>query len=274
MFRCEPLNCSVSELWRKLFKLGTLGNLWGGSRVRVPPRLRSGSDSGYHTPTFIIKMVTRSELLELLSSDFKRFIYDPFLTAESLVFTKTGTAQETRLLHELKLATGVMANSTLKCRYNNNIFNPWYSEAYWHLHLNSMKDVFAFFGFKEGVGNPTSVMTENHIGIIVEDGKMFFSSADGDNQQKVEITGIDMTTDFIYKITKSRLYTFPLPQIVPYFDEFRIITPDRVWSLRQDNSTYLFDDTVYHCMFFIENLVGSDKFFKIKKFVYGEQYAD
>lgn len=219
-------------------------------------------------------MVTRSELLKLLGSDFKRFVYDNFLAFGSLVFTKTGTAQETKLLHEIKLATGVLANSTLKMRYNNNIFNPWYSEAYFHLHLNSMKDVFAFFGFKEGVNDPTSVMTENHVGIMVENGKMYFSSADGNNQQKVEITGVDMTTDFIYKISGSKLYTFPLPQIIPYFDTFRIITPDRIWRMRQNNSTYRPDDTVYHCMFFIENTTGSEKFFKIKKFVYGEEYAD
>lgn len=219
-------------------------------------------------------MVTWRETLNLLSTDFKRFIYDPFLSTENLIFTKTGTADETRMLHELKLSTGLLEGSTLKLRYNNNIFNPWYSEAYFHVILNSMKDVFVFFGFKETVEDPTSVMVENHIGVMVENEKLYFSSANGSYQQKVEVSGIDMTTDFIYKIVGSKLYTFPLPQIIPYFDTFHIITPDRVWSLKQDNSTYPPEDSVYNCVFFIKNTVGIEKFIKLKKFVYGEEYAD
>lgn len=219
-------------------------------------------------------MTTKWELLDLLSTSFKRFLYDPFLSTENMILTKTGTADESRLLHDLKLSTGILEGSTLKLRYNNNIFNPWYSEAYFHLHLNSMKNVFAFFGFKESVGDPASLMTENHVGVILENEKVYFSTGDGKSQQKVEISGLNATSDYLYKIVGSKLYTFPFPQIIPYMDTFRIITPDRIWTLRQHNTTFVPEDQIYYCIYFIKNLVGEDKFIRSRKFIYGEEYAD
>ncbi|MEM2614620.1 MAG: hypothetical protein QXO15_10450 [Nitrososphaerota archaeon] len=212
--------------------------------------------------------------MELLSTGFNKFLYDNFNSTESLIFTRTGSAEEEKRLMDLTLKTGIMANSTLKARYNMNIFNICYGKAYFNLYVNSVKDVFAFFGFKVTPEDPTSTMTEEHAGVMIENGKLYFSTANGSNQQKSEIIGINPTRDMIYKIEYDKLYTFPLPQTIPYFDTFHIIPQDRIWTLRQQNSTFPPKDTSYYCVFFIKNLVGKDKFIKIKKFVYGERYVD
>lgn len=219
-------------------------------------------------------MVTREDLLELLATSFNKFMFDNFSSTEALIFTKTGTAEVDKRWGDLTLNTGILENSTLKARYNMNLFNICYGQAYFNLYFNSIKDVFGFFGFKITPENPTSTMTEEHAGVMIENGKVYFSTSNGSRQQKVEITGIDPTRDMVYKIEYDKLFTFPLPQKIPYFDTFHIITPDRVWTLRQQNSTYPPKDTSYYCMFFIKNLVGLNKFLKVKKFIYGERYVD
>jgi len=227
-------------------------------------------------------MVTRDELLELLATDFNKFIYDDFnyiqnwrlFSAPGLTFAKTGSAEEDIKLLQMRMNTGIQANSTLFGYYNYNIFNPMYGKAYFHLQLSSMKNIFVFFGFKETLDLPTSAMTEKHIGIMVENNKMYLSSSDGTTQQKVEIVGLDMTRDNIYRIENDKLYTYPFPYYSPYLDNVRLITPDRIWTMRQQNSTYPPDDTAYYCCFFIKNLTGADAYINVKKFIYGEEYAD
>ena len=231
-------------------------------------------------------MVTRDELMELLASGFNRFIYDNFNSTESVVLTKTGTAAETKRIMELKLSTGILANSTIKARYNYNIFSPVYGSAFFRLQFSDTIDIKAFFGFKETSDSPifgsVGSMVEYHSGVTLEPDimtpalgtKMYFTTGDGVSQQKVEILGIDSTHDFIYKIQWNKLSTLPLPQIIPYFDEFRIITPDRVWTLNQANDSVLPFDTSYYVMFYLENLSNDERNVRIKSFVYGEEYAD
>jgi hypothetical protein len=142
------------------------------------------------------------------------------------------------------------------------------------MQFSSAKNIFAFVGFKEYPEDPQSQMTENHSGIIVENKKLYFSTGNGKFQQKVEILGIDITRDFVYKIKYNELHTCPLPQIIPYLDTFRIITPDRVWTMNQKNSTYPPGDTGYYFMVFLKNLTNEDKFINLKSFVYLQEYAD
>ena len=231
-------------------------------------------------------MVTRDELVELLATGFSRFLYDNFLSTESIVLTKTGTSSETKRIMELELSTGILSNSTIKARYNYNIFNPIYSSACFRLQFSDTANVRAFFGFKETANDPifgaVGSMVEYHAGVFVEPDiltpalgtKMYWSTGDGTSQQKVEILGVDITRDMIYKIQGQKLSTFPLPQVIPYFDTFRLITPDRIWTLRQDNSSVLPYDTNYYIMFFLENLENLDKNVRIKSLTYGEEYAD
>jgi hypothetical protein len=209
-----------------------------------------------------------------LARRYNRFFYDTFLSTERLIFTKTLTAIETKRLGELKLSTGVMANSTIKMRYDYNIFNIFYGEAIIRMQFSSAKNIFAFVGFKEYPEDPKSQMAENHSGIIVENEKLYFSTGNGKFQQKVEIVGIDITRDFVYKIKYNELHTCPLPQIIPYMDTFRIITPDRIWTMNQKNSTYPPSDTGYYFIVFLKNLTNEDKFINLKSFVYLQEYAD
>lgn len=223
-------------------------------------------------------MVEMSELLELLATKFNRFMFDNFQSTEQINSAVTGTAEVTGNLFELKLNTGVLSLSTAKAYYAMNWFNPVYSTLDLRLYLNSMENLFLFCGFMEGLEEPTSVMLNSHAGLMVENGKLYFSTARTtpqiSGQQKTEISGADMTKDFIYKIENDKLSTFPLPQIIPYFDNFRIITPDRIWTLKATNGNYGPWDEVHYLVFYLKNLVGAQKILRVKAVTYGEEYAD
>ena len=227
-------------------------------------------------------MATKAELMELLATGFNKFMYDQFLSTDQIYSAITGTAEVTDKLMELRLNTGTLANSTAIAYYNNNIFNPYYATAYFHLFLDNLKhdlegnikDVFMFFGFKQSSAAPTWNMTENHSGFMIHDGKLYSSTGDGSNQQLVEITGIDPTRDMIYKIEYNRFSTFPLPQVIPYFDTFHIITPDRIWTHKQTNTTIMPADQLYYLMFYITSTTGAEKILRVKAVTYGEMYAD
>jgi len=231
-------------------------------------------------------MVTNQEIMEALAVGFNRFLYDDFRTLDGVAITKTGTAAETARVLDFKLSSGIMANSTIKVRYNYNIFNPTYADAYFRVQFSDTENIKAFFGFKETSDAPifgdVGTMVEYHVGVTIEPDiknallgpKMYFSTGDGTSQQKVEILGIDATRDMIYKISGHELSTYPLPQVIPYFDNFRLITPDRVWTKKQDNSSVLPFDTTYYMMFYLKNLTNEEKNVRIKSVTYGEEYAD
>jgi len=219
-------------------------------------------------------MITRAELMELLATGFNRFMYDQFLSTEQINSATTGSGVVTPRIMELEINTGIAANSTARCYYNTPWFNPVYSTAYFRFYLKEMSNVFAFIGFKENTAEPTFNMTQSHSGIMCYNGKMYFSTANGTNQKRVEITGIDMTKDMIYKIEYNKLSTFPLPQIIPYFDTFRIITPDRIWTLKQTNETSKPKDEVHYLLLYIKNNATAEKYLRLKSITYGEEYAD
>lgn len=218
------------------------------------------------------------QFLDEFTRKYNRFFDERFLSSERWIFTKTKTAFEDVKLGEMKLSTGVMAESTIKARYDYNIFNIVYGTAYLRFQFTSIKDVFAFIGFKEGVSDPTFEMTENHAGIFINNGKIYFSTGrtrgNITEQKKVELSGVDPLRDFIYKIEHYKLSTCPLPQIIPYMDTFRVITPDRIWTLNASNAEVMPEDTAYNFIIYLKNLVNMEKILKVKFFTYIEEYAD
>lgn len=231
-------------------------------------------------------MVDMNELLELLATKFNRFLFDNFYSTENLNSAVTGTGEVSSKIFELGLNTGVLASSTAKAYYNLNLFNPVYSNLYLRFYLNSMADCKVFIGFKESIADVDWLdgvqIKESSSGLMIENGKLYaYSSrmtAAGPpavySQQKTEIGGIDVTKDFIYKIINEKFSTLPLPQVIPYFDGFRIITPDRIWTLRASNGTNPPEDKVHYLVFCIKNTTGAEKILRIKNLTYGEEYAD
>ena len=249
-------------------------------------KIKQGRPSAVSCPCTLIKMVDMSELLELLATKFNRFLFDNFCSTENLNAAETGTAEISSSIFELKLNSGVLASSTAKAYYNLNLFNPVYSNLYMRFYLNSMADCKVFLGFKESTDDvdwaDAVQVKESSVGLMVENGKLYaYSSrmtAAGPpavySQQKTEISGIDVTKDFIYKIINEKFFTQPLPQVIPYFDDFRIITPNRIWTQRASNGTYPPEDKVHYLVFCIENTTGAEKILRIKNITYGEEYAD
>lgn len=219
-------------------------------------------------------MVTKEEMLELLATQYNRFLFDQMYSSEQMDTLSTGSAAVEPKIFELALSTGVLENSTAKAYYNQPLFNPVYATAYARFFMNSTADVFAFVGFKETNENPTLAMVESHQGLMINNGKLYASSADGSEQQRVEISGIDPTKDMIYKIKANAFSTFPLPQVIPYFDGFRIITPDRIWTEKARTANVQVKDQVHYFMFFIKNSVNVNKILRLKALTYGEDYAD
>ena len=227
-------------------------------------------------------MIDKWELLDTLAAQFKLFMHDNFLSTDKINSAVLGTGEVTDAVMSLKLSTGILSNSYAKIYYELPLFNPHYSQIIFRVRLNSMASCIAFFGFKETSADPSFDMNESHAGILVYNGKVYASTgrlvSEGPpaiyEQQRVEITGIDMTRDFLYKIIGSSFYTQPLPQIIPYFDTFRIITPDRIWTLNSANTTYPPNDHVHYIVAFIKNFVNSNKYLDISHITYGEEYAD
>ncbi|MFA5084083.1 MAG: hypothetical protein WC475_01695 [Candidatus Paceibacterota bacterium] len=231
-------------------------------------------------------MVEREDLIDTIATGFNRFMCDDFGNLDSLIFTKTGTAIETAGIMNLKLSSGLLSASSIKARYNLNIFNITLARAFFHLQFSDTENIQAFFGFKETSEDPifgaSGGMVEYHVGVMIEPDitnalngpKVYFSTGDGTAQQKVEILGIDATRDYIYKIAGNKLYTMPLPEVVPYFGSFQILDANRIWTLKQENSGALPFDTSYYCMFYLKNLTNEEKNVRIKALTYGEDYAD
>jgi hypothetical protein len=231
-------------------------------------------------------MVTREELLELLATSFNKFLFDNFQSTEQINSAITGTGEVTTTLFNLILKTGILANSTAKAYYNLNYFNPVYSKLFMRFYLNSMANCKAFLGFKESIADidwaAAVQIKESSAGLMIENGKLYAYTSRLTlvgppavySQQKTEILGIDVTKDFIYQIENQKFSTFPLPQVIPYFDGFRIITPDRIWTLRANNETYPPEDKLHYLYACIKNTVGADKRIYLKSITYGEEYAD
>ena len=223
-------------------------------------------------------MEITQEFIDELQKKYNCFLIDQFYSTQNLNEVLTQTGSSTKELFQLRLSTGIQANSTVKFYYNLNRFNPIYSKAYFRLSFSDIKDILAFVGFKKTYTDPTYNMIESHSGLLINNNKPYLSTGNelglAAGYQNTEISGIDFTRDFIVKIEGNKLSTMPMPQIVPYFDTFRIISENRVWTLKVTNSTYPPEDVTHYIVFFIKNLTNEDKRLTIRHFCYLEEYAD
>ncbi|MHA1228363.1 MAG: hypothetical protein ACTSPV_16645 [Candidatus Hodarchaeales archaeon] len=202
-------------------------------------------------------MVTKDEFIEDFGVKNNYWILENFQSTEQINTAVTQTAVINPLLHEFTLRTGVQEGSEARAYYERNIFNPVYAKALFRLYMNDMKDCFAFFGFKQSNSAPTYNMAESHVGFMVNDGVLYFSSArddvDNPGQQRQPIVNIDIEEQL------------GLPVVVPV---------TRKWSQPLTNGTYPPEDRMHHLLFYIKNNVGKDKYLRVRKLVYWEDYAD
>ena len=208
------------------------------------------------------------------AEDLNKYIYDNYNSIDSIILTTTFTGYLYNKIFELEHSTGIAAKSTCMTHYNLNYFNPIYGEAVWKCYMNSDEDVFAFFGFKKTLSQPTLNMVESHAGFMINNGKLYASAADGDTQQRIEIIGIDLTRVQNYKIEYNKFYIQPLPKIEEALGLPEILSVDRVWKLKKTLSTFPPENIVHYIVQYIKNSVNADKRIKFNRFIYKEVYAD
>ena len=198
------------------------------------------------------------------AEDLNKYLYDNYYSTEMLEVLTTQTGIVNTNIFELELNTGISQNSISEVYYNLNYFNPLYSEAVWKCYLNSMRDCFIFFGYKETIAEPTLNMTESHAGFIISGGKLYASVADGDTQQRVEN----------FKIAYNKFYIMPLPVVEEELSLPHILSIDRVWKEYVQLTNYPPENKVHWIVQFIKNSVGAEKYIKFNRFIYKEVYAD
>ena len=218
------------------------------------------------------------DVVEELQRKYNQFLLDNFYSTERLNEVVTQTGVITKELFQLQLKTGIQQDSTAKVYYDLNRFNPFYSKAYFRVSISDMSDVFVWIGFKKAFSDPAYDDDESHSAIMIRNGKLYLTTGNelgvATGYQNTEVTGVDCTRDFIFKIEKNKLSTMPLPQIIPYMDTFRIISPNRIWTHRVTNSTSPPEDVTHYILFFISNTTNNNKTVTIKHFHYLEEYAD
>ena len=220
------------------------------------------------------------------AEDLNKFLYDNYYSTENIDETTTKTAFLYNNIFELDHSTGVTEGSVCMTNYNLNYFNPLYAEAVWKCYMNSMDDVYAFFGFKETLAEPifpsVGPMVESHAGFMLDKGKqgpiLYASVGDGTEQQIVELIGIDCTRVQNYKIAYNKFYVEPLPEtratmgIPGILTTFPLIKRD--FKLMTTLSNYPPFNQVHYIVQYIKNSVGEDKRIKFNRFIYKEVYAD
>lgn len=211
---------------------------------------------------------------ELDIEDLKIYFYDMFLTTESILERLTGDAYNEWRAGEIIMSTGIPEGGSSHLHYDNQIFNPTYAEIIFKLRLSSIADMKGFFGFRSNLTEPTIDMVESHAGILMDSGKIYFSSGDGYSQQRVEIVGLDIKKIYEFKIAFDKLYIKPLPQVEQYLGLPTIRRVERVWALVQQNSTYPPDDRYHWITLYMKNKVSAEKLLYLNRIVYKEEYPD
>lgn len=206
--------------------------------------------------------------------DLKIYFYDSFLSEDQFNILDGGSGYVEIKPTYLKMSCGVTKSSYAHINYDGKFFNPLYAEAVFKLQLNTKTDMIAFWGFKDSLDAPTANMTESHAGFLIADNKIYLSTADGDNQQKVEINTIDVTKMFEYKIRYNEFSYKPLPEIEMQLSLPTIISVDRVWKLLQTNSNYPPENQSHYLVAYIGNNATTGKYLYINRIIYKEQYAD
>lgn len=213
------------------------------------------------------------------AEDLKTFIYDNFYSTEHLELTTAVTGFLINKITEMRLTTGSTLGSSCMTNYDIANFNPLYAEAVWKGYASSMDDCFIFWGFKETLNAPTFDMTESHAGFMIEDGKIYASVADGDEQQRVELIGIDVTRVENYKIAYNRFFIEPLPAIEEQLGLPGVLTTfpyiKREWVEVTQLTNYPPENQVHYIVQYINNGANNlDKKMTFNRFIYKEVYAD
>lgn len=213
------------------------------------------------------------------AEDLNIFLYDNFYSTEHIELTTSITGFLYNKITEMILSTGVTANSVCMTNYDHNIFNPLYSEAVWKCYMNSMDDCFVFFGFKESLAAPTFDMIESHTGFMVYNGKVYASVADGTEQQRVELIGIDAVRVENYKIAYNRFFIQALPEAEEILSMPGILTTfphiKRTWIEVTQLSNYPPINQKHYILHYITNIKNNlDKRITFNRFIYREVYAD
>ena len=184
---------------------------------------------------------------------------------------------------QMMMETGIAANSSIMINYNIPYFNPLYGEAVWKCYMNSMDNCFAFFGYKETTATPippsVGPMVESHAGFIIDEGKLYASVADGTEQQKVEIIGIDTTRVENFKINYNRFYIEALPQVESELGIPGVLTTFPLIKRKFVEVTQLSNyppiNQVHYIVHYISNQTNNlNKRIYFNRFIYKEVYAD
>ena len=208
------------------------------------------------------------------AEDLNKYFYDNYASTENIDVTETQTGHVESKIFELELNTGVTANSVALAYYNNVLFNPLYGEAVWKMQMNSMNDVFCFFGFKATTAEPTFAMVESHAGFMIYNGHLYASVADGFTQQRVEIVGIDCTRVENFKIAYDKFSIMPLPVVEEELGLPHVLSIERKWKEYTTLSNYPPENTNHYIMQYIKNSTGATKYIRFNRFIYKEVYAD
>jgi len=213
------------------------------------------------------------------AEDLNYFIYDNYYSTEHIELTTIATGFLYNKITGLTLSTGITANSICMLNYDRAMFNPLYSEAVWKCYMNSQENCFAFFGFKESLAEPTFDMIESHAGFMIEDGKVYASVANGTEQQRVELIGIDATRVENYKIAYNRFFVQPLPMAEEVLSLPGILSTfphiKRTWEEVTELSNYPPQNHVHYIVQYITNIKNNlDKRITFNRFIYREVYAD
>lgn len=206
--------------------------------------------------------------------DLKIYFFDSFLNSDQFESLTSGDAYYNHAPTDLLLNAGTVENSYIRLNYIGNNYNPLYSEIVFKLNLSSKDNIFAFWGFKKTLDAPTENMTESHAGFMIINNKVYLTTADGDNQQKVEIVTIDITKVYEYMIKFNQFSYKPLPQVEIYLGMPSISRVARVWKLLQTNSTYPPENEVHYIMMYLQNKTIIQKTLNINRIIYKEEYAD
>jgi len=204
--------------------------------------------------------------------NLRYYLHDNFLTSEQFkILTQEDAYMENKTC-ELKLGTGLKESGSILLSYDNPIFNPKYGELLVKLRLTSKDDVVAYWGFKQNLTEPTETMIESHAGFLLINGKLYATTGNGSNQQKVQIQGLDLTKFYEYKIVYNKFYLAPLPEVLTYLGTPIIKKVPYEFRLLQTNSTYPPKDQVHYLVFFIKNTTATEKLLYLTKLIYKEKY--
>lgn len=227
-------------------------------------------------------MVSPDDLMKLLAVDSKIFFHENFHTHDHITEAPTGSGEISITPRSMLLQTQLIANSTCRTNYVSELYNPRYSRTLIRLRLNSMEDVFAYWGLKTTIADPTWQMTVSNAGFMLYDGKLYAVTGDSGtpsaNYRTVQIGDIDATRDLLYEIRDYDFRWYSIPLLEPYLDE--LIEPElekirfRKWSNKYSCATVQPLNQVHYLMFFIKNLTNANKYLEVKSVTYHEEYSD